>query len=286
MLILEPGLGDSAVISTTATTAGSMSLSNLQTSQPTDRTRFTDTSSLIVVTIDATAVIATGTYTSWNYIGWLFNSSAVSDTWKVEAASTISGLSSPAYSQVGLSAWPSPNLKPYYPRVHSRLYLPVARTEPVIRLTINATGNPAGYLDVGRFYLGLAIDLKTPERYPISIPLPSENERAVRTEGGQDYARASGIDEGLQSYPVFFAGDPSSSSDAARQASAAMDFYSSIVRVIRLRGSSKDILIDLDPTDSTWAMEKIIYGRLVGVTQPQLIAPSVYQVVVNVKGMR
>lgn len=286
MLILEPGLSDAATISTTATVAGSMPLSNLQTPQPTDRTRFTDTSSLIAITIDATAVFAAGVYTSWNYIGWLFNLTASTDTWLLEAAGTISGLSAPTLSMAGLSAWPSPNLKPYYPRIHSRLYLPTARTEPVIRLTIDARANPLGYLDIGRLYLGLAIDLKTPERYPISIPLPSENERVVRSEGGQDYPRVSGLDEGLQSYPVMFAGDPNLPTSAARAAKAASDFYSSIVRIVRLRGSSRDVLIDLDPSDATWAMEKIIYGRLVGVTQPQLIAPSVYQVVVSVKGMR
>lgn len=286
MLILEPGLSDAAVISTNATVAGSMPLSSLQTPQPTDRTRFTDTSSLITITIDATAVFAVGQYTSWNYIAWLFNSTASTDTWALTAAGSIAALSSPSYSLSSLSTWPSPNLKPFYPRVHSRLYLPVARTEPVIRLTIDATANPLGYLDIGRLYVGLAIDLKTPERYPISIPFPSELERVVRSEGGQDYPRVSGLDEGLQSYPVMFAGNPNLPTSAARAAKAASDFYSSIVRIVRLRGSSRDVLIDLDPTDSTWAMEKIIYGRLVGVSQPQLIAPSVYQVVVNMKGMR
>jgi hypothetical protein len=286
MLILEPGLSDSAVISTTATVAGSMPLSNLQAPQPTDKTRFTDSTSPIVITIDATAVLAAGTYTGWNYVAWLFNSSAAADTWKLEAAATISGLSAPTLSMAGLSAWPSPSLKPYYPRVHSRLYLPITHTEPVLRLTINATTSPLGYLDIGRLYIGLAVDLKTPERYPIAIPLPSEPERVVRSEGGQDYPRATGLDEGLQSYPVIFAGDPNLPLAADRAAKAALDFYSSIVRIIRLRGASRDVLIDLDPNDSTWAMEKIIYGRLVGVTQPQLIASNVYQVVVSVKGMR
>ena len=263
-----------------------MPLSTLQTSQPTDRTRFTDASSLIAITIDATAVFAAGLYTSWNYVAWLFNSTIATDTWKLEAAGTVAGLSSPTLTMSSLSAWPSPTLKPYYSRVHSRLYLPVSRTEPVLRLTIDATANPAGYLDIGRLYIGLAIDLKTPERYPISIPLPSELERVVRSEGGQDYPRVAGLDESLQNYPVIFAGNPRLPTNAARQAKAALDFYSSIVRIIRLRGSSRDVLIDLDPTDATWAMEKIIYGRLVGVSQPQLIGPGVYQVVVNVKGMR
>jgi len=286
LLVLEPGLSDSAIVTTTSTVAGSLPLSYLQTSQPTDRTRFTDTSSLITITIDATAVFAAGIYTSWNYIGWLFNSTISTDTWKLEAASTISALSSPSLSMAGLSAWPSLSLKPYYLRVHSRLYLPTPRTEPVLRLTIDATTNPAGYLDIGRLYVGLGVDLKTPERYPISIPLPSEMERVVRSEGGQDYPRVSGVEEELQSYPVIFAGNPSLPTNTARQAKSALDFYSSIVRIIRLRGSSRDVLIDLAPTDTTWAMEKIIYGRLVGVTQPQLIAPGVYQVVVSVKGMR
>jgi len=286
MLILEPGLSDSAIITTTSLVAGSMPLSYLQTSQPTDRTRFTDASSTIVITLDATAVFAANLYTSWNYIAWLFNSTISTDTWKLEAASTIAGLSSPTLSMAGLSAWPAPSLKPYYSRVHSRLYLPIARTEPVLRLTIDATTNPAGYLDIGRVYVGLAIDLKTPERYPISVPLPSELERVVRSEGGQDYPRVAGLDEGLQDYPVIFAGNPRLPTNAARQAKAAADFYSSIVRIIRLRGSSRDVLIDLEPTDATWAMEKIIYGRLVGVNQPQLIGPGVYQVVVSVKGMR
>jgi len=286
LLILEPGLGDSAILSTTATVAGSMPLSNLQASQPTDRVRFVDTSSPIVITIDATAALASGVYTGWNYIAWLFNTTLSADTWTLETANTIPGLSSPTLSLSGLSAWPSPSLKPYYPKVHSRRYFPITRTEPVIRITINATSNPLTYLDIGRLYLGLAVDLKTPERYPMSIPLPTETERVVRSEGGQDYPRPAGIDEGLQSYPVLFAGDPRSATDAARQAKAASDFYSSIVRIIRLRGTSRDVLIDLDPTDTTWAMEKIIYGRLVGVQQPQLIGPSVYQVVVSVKGMR
>lgn len=298
MLILEPGLSDAAIITTTAMVAGSMPLSNLQSPQPTDRTRFTSTSSPIIITIDMTGAMAQGIYTSWDYVALMFNGSTSTDKWKLAAADTLAGLSSAPFSITGLLArgifmWPSPNLKPYYPRVHSRYWVgqdpspsQSPRTEKILQLTIDATANPAGYLDIGRLYVGLAIDLKTPERYPISIPLPSELERVVRSEGGQDYPRAAGIDEGLQSYPVIFAGNPSLPLSADRMAKAASDFYSSIVRIVRLRGSSRDVMIDLDPTDATWAMEKIIYGRLVGVGSPQLIGPSVYQVVVSVKGMR
>lgn len=296
MLILHPTLSDSAVISTPSTIAGSMPLSNLQKIQPTDRTRFINLSESIIIRVDMTAIMSLGYLTSWNCIYLLFNNSdltiplhGVAPYLEVLAATSTAHLDSSTFTSTDVvSLWPSPDLKPYYPRVHTRYVTPslVPRSDPCVDLIIHNSLNVDGFFEIGRLYVGLAIDLKTPERYPISIPLPSEPERVVRSEGGQDYPRTTGLDEGLQSYPVIFAGDTRLPHAADRAAKAASDFYSSIARIVRLRGSSRDVLIDFDPMDSSWAMEKIIYGRLVGVGQPQLIAPSVYQVVVNVKGMR
>lgn len=297
MHIFEPGLADSpngAVLSSSNTIAPSMPLSYAQTIQPTDRVRFTDLTQTIRFTVDLSIPLASGQYVSWDSLYLLFNNSTSAGTVTVSASPTSIALaiSAPTYT-VTFNCWPSPSLKPFFPRVHSRL-TPTStspRTEPYLAVTISDAANPSTYFEFGRLYVGLGVHLPTPERYPSSIPYPSETERLVRSEGGQDYVRPAGIDEALTAYPVLFSGKAlgvglTPLQQTARALQAASDFYTKVTRVIRLRGVSKDVLIDFDPTDTHNAMEKILYGRIVNIQQPQLIAPSTYQVTLNFKGMR
>jgi hypothetical protein len=279
MLIAEPGLSDTATLATTATVAGSMPLGNLQTMQPTARTRFTDISSPIVFTIDMTAGFASGAYASWNYLWLGFGNFAVTDLWKIEGATTIAGLSSPTLIQAFTSCWPSPNLARFFPRRHARYFshdgggLPVGRTEKVLRVTIDATSNPDGFLEMGRAYASDGY-LSQYIAYPNKLPTLKEEPRIVVAEGGARYPRPSGIDSGGV-LPVYLAG-----------ADARADFYGRVQAVYLLRGGTKDVLLDRNPTDADFAMHGMTYGLLTGVHAPEYAFQATYTVELAVEGLR
>lgn len=272
ILIAEPGLGDGSILSSSATIATSMPLSNLQTMQPTDKTRFIDLTQTISITIDASAIFGAGLlYTQWNAIYLPFNNTTSAGVISLASSSSLAGLAGAAITTY--PTWPAPGLKPYFPRVHSRIYLPTPSTDPYIMITIADSANPDGFIDIGRLYIA---DGYVPQ-YPMAfgeMPNPTELERVIRAEGGPTYARQSGIDENfnpvLQTY-----------SDAGKA-----EFYNRIQRIKRLRGTSRDILIDYDVLDNTYAMDGIQYGRLTNVQAPKQTAFQLYEIPLSLAGLR
>lgn len=272
ILLAHPDMSDQALITSSNTIAGSMPLANLQTMQPRDRARFTNLSETIKIIIDLTSVFARGIYSQWNYIFLGFNNTDVNGVLKIRTAANVSSF---AGSPLVASAWPSPGLKPDFPLIHSRVFYSTPQTNPAIEIEISNPTNAAGFIDIGRVYVSDAYVPGLPVSYG-NMPNVSELERTTRAEGGSEYTRESGID-GSWDFAVQIDSDDTY---------AATEFYRRAMRIKRLRGTSKDIVVDFDPEDDEFAIDGIVYGRFTNMQPPRILAPFKYEVPMTVKGLR
>lgn len=262
-----------------------MPLSYLQRDQPGDRTRFTDLSS-VTFTIDATGPFASGDFVQWSALYLLFCSGDYDLEWRVWSAATMAGLSSPTFD-TGLMAWPSAFDRRAFPRPHLRLFLDALlsapfsapRTEPCIRVEIYNTGNPAGYLDVGRLVLADAKNFQC-IAYPQGLPYPTEDEREVVAESGASFARGAGIKPAAP-FAAYLAGNTDEEKLAARN-----DFYWRIQGIQNICGASRPVLYDANPFEALHAQNGIVYGRLKGASAPSYAFQSTYTVELTIGGMR
>jgi hypothetical protein len=275
-VICEPGLGDNSILATSSPVAGSMPLSYAQRMQPRDRVRFTDSAD-VTFTVDATAPFAAGWYSQWTALYLLFTNGGASLQWRVWAATTMAGLSSPTFDS-GLMGWPSPFNPRAFPRPHLRLFLDAVRsapfnaprTEPCLRVTIY---NAVGIFEFGRLYLADTRDYQT-IAYPQPLPFFPEESRQVVAESGAIFPRGSGV-------------RPQGELSAYLTGAEARDQFCSELQTISiLRGSSRDVLYDANPFDIAHAQNGIVYGLLKDAQAPIYSFQKVYEVKMTVEGLR
>jgi len=273
-LICSPKLSDVATLATAATMAPSMPLSNLQKMQLTDCARFTDLSEEISFTVNLSAAMTATGISDWNFVG-LFGTNLDEDAeFRVVAAASEAGLTSPSYNSGSLVFWPSPNLKPAWERVHGWIYTGATpRVETWLKVSIYNASNPATYLDIGRLYVSLAYQPALPARQG-EIPTVFEEEQTIRAEGGPEYPRSDG---------------PAIVFPLALQAigdGAMAEMRASISALRRDRGTSRDVFAILDPDEDAYAMDGCVYGRF---TNQQSIIQTgfqAYEIGLTIKELR
>jgi len=271
VLIAHPDMSDRATITSSNSIAASMPLYYLQSMQLRDRTRFTNLAETIKIIVDLSPVFALGRYSQWNYIFLGGNNLDADGLIKIRTAANTSSF---AGSPLVVSAWPSSDMSDF-PHTHSRVFYVTPQTDPAIEIEIYNPTNPAGYIDIGRLYVADAYVPGLPVSYG-NMPNPTEAERTIRAEGGAEYTRVNRIDDQWDFTVQIDSDDPS-----ARQ-----EFYNRAMRIKRLRGTSRDIVVDFDPEDTEFGMDGLVYGRLTNVQAPRILAPFKYEVPLTVKGLR
>lgn len=273
-LIAHPVLSDAAVLTTSATVAASMPLANLQKPQPTDRCRFTDLSQVIEFDVDLTAAMASTGISQWRLVVLTHSNASDQASWRIRAATTQAGLSSsPPVDTTMITFWPAANLKPYWERIPAYYLFAADHTETWIRITIDDSDNPDGFLEFGCLCVANPCQPELPRKFG-EMPDDTEDERVVRAEGGPEYPRASGP---VTVFNLTF---------QAEGEGALEEVAFGLRRIKRLRGASRPVIVIDDVDDTVFAMEGFVYGRMTNPTQTVHPQFQQYEVSITLREMR
>jgi hypothetical protein len=270
-VIATSRLVDYAVLSTAAATAASMPLANLALPQPTDKTRFTSVVSAISFDIDITLAKTITGATGVRLVAIPYNNASSTGTWTVIFATTQANLtSSPALTSTQ-NLWPCSGLEEWGVRIPSYLWIPTARTENWIRITINDTAprkpdaatigayTTATYFDIGRLIVAQAYvpgdsggntgSNRTGVQFGVSDGLHEEVRRVI-SEGGQIFPRERPR--------------PRSKTFTLRSngPNAEAEFLTNVEPLRRRRGVSRDVFVMEDVTATTFIPDRLIYGLM------------------------
>ena len=183
-----------------------------------------------------------------DFIALPSHTASATATWRVRAADSEAELTTtPAYDSLAVSMWPlggRPSGYTYLPTILNLLAAPVSRAW--WRVDIFDAGNPAGYLDVGRFY---AAKLFQPQRN-FSFGAsggridPSPRQASV---GGQLYTEPR-PQRRVETLTLSWLSEA--------------EMYDGLEEIKRQRGTSRDVLLIPNIDDSARLHQKMIYGLL------------------------
>jgi len=227
---------DEATIDSSSAETSGFPVENLQSTQPTDYWESQTTTPFVV--------LDRGNAQDFNVIALLYTNVQSGDTWQVRAADTEANLTaSPGYDS-GSVTFRVPGDDDTWDRHHGFLFLSTTQAYRWIRIAL-ALGTGAD-LEAGRLIIG-------------DFYQPSVNDSYGRRFGVSDPSTTSRTDGG---------GLISDERSRFLNATVTLDFqseadvYGSLFEIRRLRGTSKDILLVLDPDEDTYLMQQMIYGRI------------------------
>jgi hypothetical protein len=238
-VIAIPNISDAATI-TAGSAAGSMPVTNLQTQQPSQPWRATDlNNSYIVVDLGSAQAI--------NLIALLYTNASQAATIRYRAATSIPNLTaSPSYDSGAVSHMPNPNVT-WFQRTHAfKWFGSSTKTFRYWRIDISDTGNGNGYYQAGRLYMDLAWQPLRGAKYGGTIEIKEPVSRLV-AGGGQRYPA---VRTKTQAQKFTF------------EYLSQTEMLTTSHKINYLRGLSLDVLLILNPDDSTNFMQQTIYGLL------------------------
>ena len=242
LTIAHAALSDAGTLSTAASVAGNMPLANLQAIQPTDATRFLTPGS-------AYFELDLGSAKAIDFVALLNTNGSSAATWRVRADSTQAGLSggSPGYDSTTKTLWPSTGLDDW-DFVHALLNIGADKTFRWWRVDIADASNPDGYFQAGRLLLADAWrpthGLTVAEGAELGWRDPSAWNVA---RGGQTYVDAVPRARFLR-FGVTLIDDT--------------ELFPRGLWLDRTRGSSRDVLVSLDPDHATLAQDWTLCGLM------------------------
>lgn len=247
-ILATPTLGDLAII-TGGPVAGSLPLSNLQSEQPSQPTRWTDLTQIY-------AVFDLKSAYNINLLSLLYSNATSSATIRWRAATSIANLTSaPIYDSGAVPFWPTPDLGASgFTRFPSYLFSSTGfASARYWRVDVADPSNPRTYFQAGRAVIASTSSLPaTCYQFPRGAAAggtlgPREAIARLESAGGQIYPKV-GAKRDAQKFSVVY----------EDQAGA----IKVINAIKRTRGSSRSVLFILDPSDNTYIVEKSIYGLL------------------------
>jgi len=228
--------GDSATIDSSSVETSGFPVENLQATQPTDYWESqTDTPFV---------VLDRGSAQTFNIVALLFTNVQAGDTWQVRAADTEANLTAAPGYDSGSVTFRVAGDDDTWDRHHGLLYLSTAQTYRWIR--IDLTLGSGATLEAGRLVIGNFFQPSVNESYGRTLGFADPG-TTIRTDGGalisDERSRflTANITLGFLSESELF--------------DSALEFQ-------RLRGTSNDLLIVLDPAESSYLMHQLIYGKL------------------------
>ena len=258
----------------------------VQSEQPTDRTRFTNLSS---VNFDADISVAKSALgiSTIRFIGLLNNNSGPDDTFSIIGSADSSSIGSPSYSSGSLPCWPSADISDK-PRMHSFVFIPAGISESYFRFTINSTAprrvadTASGFRTVDYFEIGnlLISDGITSGQVLTGVSGikrgslsegQDEESRQVISEGGQTFSRVRPKPE-IKTFSLMFKGPK-----------ADQEYRSGLAKIKRYCGVSRSVLFCDDMNADDFILDRMIYGLFQGwqdLSRPQ---SQYYEILVKIK---
>lgn len=265
-ILATPALSDLAALSG-GDTAGSMSLANLQSEQPSDRCRFIDlgfsgVGSNAYVVLDFDAAIP-GLTVNPNLLALIGSNATSAASVRYRAAPTLAKLTSAPSIDTTSAWWPRADLLalgfvkfPFYSINTSAAGLCAGIAYRFHRLDFLDSTNPAEYLDIGRLILATTASLA--DRPASCYVFP----RGAVAGGGVDLTAPVVRLEtaGRQLYPSVrpVAVTQKFIVQYASEASA----LTSLEGIVRARSNARSVLLVLDPSDPDYLAQKSVYGLL------------------------
>lgn len=242
--IVSPTLVDAATLTVSDQASSTLAGANLQTLNPRQYWRSSSTTPYVVVDF--------GSAVDVRAVSVLYGNFATTDTVRVRGATTEANLTgAPGYDPGAESAWPGGADLSGWSRTHSLHYIASAETYRWWRVDIDASSNSDGYHESSRLYIA---DVVQPA---ISGALGwqaiySEPEIRTRNQSGGVTPRGIPQRRGVEWQWA-----------ALTEAEA----WGSFGALRRARGSSGDVLVLVDPAETTYPMDKMFYG-LMSAEQP------------------
>jgi len=233
-------LSDSGVITASSSVSGAVP-SNLQLPRPRLYWRSTNTTPYLEIDL-----LATRTYDTV-FFGYVVGGIGA---FRVRDAPTQSALtSSPDYDSNVLNPsavplWPSGSDLSGYRQFHRTFATPVTRSNRWVRIDFNVV-NPDGYVQLSRLGIGKRIEPATSVKAGWSIP---SNEPVAETVdmGGEECARVMG----------------SKRSITCTWHNLTHAEQDSLLTLLTERGSARDLLLAIDPSEGQYPMSHLCLGRV------------------------
>lgn len=276
-IIVSPAISDAGTI-TGAATPSSMGVENLLKRQPTDICRFSSLSGMYFE-IDIMVQVPVA------YIALMYTN-ADADTqvrWQASNASPVTG--DVEYDSGWIDHWPAESELTLWPRNHH--FHNMIGDPQQFQYWRCSISKPTGYYQAGRLILGATVFEIVPPitpTYPV-LWQPSagaakdgievgtvEEVRRTKSEGGQTFARARPRGRTL-SVPLI--GVPKT------------EAYEYADAIGRLRGSSREVLLIVNPDDTKYIHQQSAYGLLSEPVRQTVIGtdPPLWQVTLRIEEM-
>jgi len=198
------------------------------------------------------AILDIGATTTVDAIALLATNLDVNAKWQVRAANTSGALtSSPIYDSSTIGFWPQTNLTSLtssVSEVNGLLWLDTsAVTAKLIRIDVYNSTNSAGYIQAGRLFVSSVFQpTHNPEPGDLSFGYESP-ENNQKSAGGQTF-----VDEPWRLRQARFTLTYMSKAEAFGQA----------LQLDSLKGTSGNLLIVIDPNESTYLHDFMFYARM------------------------
>ena len=237
-IIASPVLSDAGTILTASTVSASAPGSLLQDMQPSIPAIFT-VPGAIVIEVDLLSA------QSINLVWLGYTTLSATATWRIRAASSQANLTaSPIYDSNSVTAIPSAEALTWE-RPHALKFLTSPVTARYWRIDIGDSANSKGQVSIGRLYIAKAFQAsKGAKAGSPSFPM-QETARFNESMDGNIFPRQSSVRGGLTFSLEYL---------------TKAEMLGELGKIRRTRGVSQDVLVILDPDESTYIMDFTTYG--------------------------
>jgi hypothetical protein len=280
-----------ASLSSPTSCAADMPLSYMISSQqPSDRTRFLNTSSgSFYFDIDLSIPMTSLGLSSWRLLAMVDNNSGSNGIFRVTGASSPVGITSPTYDSGDRNLWPSSDAGDYN-KVTSYIYEPDGRTETYLRVTIIdpsprkvdyniASGFSAvTYFEIGNLIVDFGFQSGdfggvTIQRQGLVRGRKTTQRASLQSETGSMFPRAGG-DVDTKSFTMVTHGP-----------GAKVEYSRALAKLRRDKGLAKAILFIDGLNDTDARMESAIYGLFMDVADVPVSDLQYYEISVKIAQM-
>lgn len=252
LILCEPSLGDAGAIYAITSQAADAPATNLQLMQPKEVYETTTVTGNLDFSIDL------GSSPSYDTFSLLFTNATASATWAIATSAAPSSGFTDRLATTTLRAAGQTG----YERTHAFYRHASTLTQQYVRFRIADSSNAEGVFRAGRVYVCKAYSATANASYGLTLGFDDLALGSVVTSAGERITRRNN--------PVPILGF----SLTANGASAWAEVQDNLFELMRKRAASRDVMVVVDPGDTSYVGRLIHYGTL----QPRLqISLPAYQ---------
>lgn len=208
--------------------------------------------------------------TSYDFLALAFTNATSSATIIWDGSNSPFVWTSPVWSS-GSVALVAPG-QTYFPRKHAFYKISSTQTARYVRIRITDNSNPDGVFRAGRFYCCKTYQPTLNVQYPLGFGFDDAAPEVV-TSAGERIARAN--------EPIPNLAFTLQASGSGAQA----EFYDNLHEIMRRVGSSRDVMVIIDPSDASYSGAMLYYGTLQQKTQIALQSHRFYESAFELRGL-